>query len=226
MHITDIVLQYFCLLFSLCVHEASHAAMADRCGDPTARLLGRLTLNPLRHIDPIGTVALPLLAMFTGFPYMFGWAKPVPYNPRNLRNLRRDEMLVSLAGPGSNLIIALACVFLLRALAALLGVSPDSAALETLLSVFIFMMFINLLLMLFNLIPLPPLDGHRVLTYFMSYETQKKFNQIGGYNTLILFVLIFYFRILTVPMELLTKGFMFLSFYGTPIFEMLGKGAG
>lgn len=84
------IVQYVCLLFSLSMHEAAHAITADRCGDPSARLLGRATLNPIAHIDPVGTVIMPILMMISGIPYLFGWAKPVPMNPANLRNIRRD----------------------------------------------------------------------------------------------------------------------------------------
>ena len=97
------------------VHEAAHAVVADRCGDPSARLLGRATLNPFAHIDPIGTVVMPLLmVLYPGVPFLIGWAKPVPYNPRNLKDIRRDPLLIALAGPVSNLLLAFASALLLK----------------------------------------------------------------------------------------------------------------
>ena len=101
--LAQMLASYLVLLFSLSFHEAAHALMANRCGDPTARLLGRATLNPLAHIDPIGTVVMPMLMMLSNVPFLIGWAKPVPVNPRNFHNMRRDNALVAAAGPGSNL---------------------------------------------------------------------------------------------------------------------------
>jgi len=158
-----ILLQYFCLLFSLCVHEAAHAAMANYCGDPTGRLMGRLTLNPVKHADPLGTVILPLVMMLTNVPYMFGWAKPVPFNPRNLNNARRDPMLIALAGPGSNLLVALSGALVLRILVTVGGFEPDSQIIEILFMIVLYLIMINMILLLFNIIPVPPLDGHYVL---------------------------------------------------------------
>lgn len=217
LNIGEILLQYVCLLFSLCVHEAGHAAMADRCGDPSARFLGRMTLNPLKHIDPMGTVILPLLMMVTSFPYMFGWAKPVPFNPRNLHNMRRDPMLISLAGPGSNFLIALVSALLLRIIAVLLGTSPDMPILHILAMILLFLMVINILLMLFNLLPLPPLDGHHILGYFLPPSGQRMLEQIGPFGILIAIVLVSQLGILHVPMKLISTGLMFVAFYGTPV---------
>ena len=182
--IGGVLLQYLCLLFSLCVHEAAHAAMANYCGDPTGKLLGRLTLNPVKHADPLGTVILPLLMMISRVP-MFGWAKPVPFNPRNLRNMRRDPMLIALAGPASNLIIAICGALVLRILVLLGNSFPDAMALEILFLVFLNLVLINLLLMLFNVIPVPPLDGHYVLNYFLPPNGQKMLDQIGPFGILI-----------------------------------------
>ncbi len=217
LNIGEILLQYVCLLFSLCVHEAGHAAMADRCGDPSARFLGRMTLNPLKHIDPMGTVILPLLMMVTHFPYMFGWAKPVPFNPRNLHNVRRDPMLISLAGPGSNFLIALVSALVLRVIAVLMGMSPEAPALHILAMVFIFLMIINILLMLFNLLPVPPLDGHYILGYFLPPGGQRMLEQIGPFGILIAIVLVNQLGVLDMPMKWMGAGLMFIAFYGTPV---------
>lgn len=174
---------YLCLLFSLCVHEAAHAAMANYCGDPTARLLGRLTLDPRKHADPIGTVALPIIMMMTNVPYLFGWAKPVPFNPRNLNNMRRDPVLIAMAGPASNLLIALAVTFLLKLYVLFVGV--DGLAENPAWKIGSMMIIINLVLMLFNLIPVPPLDGHYVLDYFLPPRGQEMLRQIGPFGILI-----------------------------------------
>lgn len=184
-----IAVAYVCLLFSLCVHEAAHGAMADRCGDPTARLLGRVTLNPLAHIDIIGTVVMPLLILTSGNHFLIGWAKPVPYNPRNLRNMRRDEVLVALAGPGANLLLMILSVCIFRILDLTLG----STALGGILLYFAsYMVVINCLLMLFNLIPIPPLDGSRVLHYFLPPAGQAALDRIGPFGIVIVMVLFFY----------------------------------
>ncbi len=182
--IGSIVLQYFCLLFSLCVHEAAHAAMANWCGDPSARLMGRLTLDPRKHADLLGTVVLPLLMLTTGSRYMFGWAKPVPFNPLNLGNMRRDPVLIALAGPASNLLIAIGCGFALSLLMVISGVY-EGPALGILAEIAVNMLMINLLLMLFNVIPVPPLDGHYVLHYFLPPGGQRMLEQIGPFGILI-----------------------------------------
>ncbi len=217
-NINIIVLQYICLLFSLSVHEAAHAAMANYWGDPTARLMGRMTLNPIKHIDVMGTVILPLFAMFSGFP-LFGWAKPVPFNPRNLVDQRRAPVLIALAGPGSNLLMILGAAIVLRALAASLNVLPESPALLMFIQTFFFLALINAILMLFNLIPLPPLDGHHVLEFFLSPEAKEKFRRIGPFSIIILFVLVFRFRILTVPLNITLNIVYYLAFYGTPLWQ-------
>lgn len=216
-NISVIILQYLCLLFSLSVHEASHAAMANYWGDPTARLLGRMTLNPVKHADIMGTVILPIIAMISGIP-LFGWAKPVPFNPRNLTDRKRGPVWIALAGPGSNLLLILFATIVLRALAVMLNILPDSPALEMFIQAFFFLALINSILMIFNLIPLPPLDGHHVLEYFLSPEAQRKFESLGPYSLIILFVLVFQFNILRVPMAIMMVAINYLAFYGTPLF--------
>src|SRR5262249_14373270 len=144
------------ILVSLSVHEAAHAWTADRLGDPTARLLGRITLNPVAHIDPIGTLLLPLLAAYSGLP-IIGWAKPVPVNVNRLRNGRRAFMLVAAAGPLSNIAQAIVGAIVLRAVIASGG---DVGMLDRALYAYV---SINLLLAFFNLVPIPPLDGGNVL---------------------------------------------------------------
>jgi Zn-dependent protease len=174
------------LLFSLCVHEAAHAAMAYYCGDDTARLQGRLTLNPIAHIDPLGTVILPLIMIvMTGF--VFGWAKPVPFNPAKLNNVRRDPVLIAMAGPASNLLLAFFFAFIGRIYFFFAGGPAEVPIL--IFKFFFFMLLLNFILMLFNLIPVPPLDGHHVLNYFLPPKGQRAMQQIGPFGILIAVVL-------------------------------------
>src|SRR6516164_1511943 len=156
-NVAQIFIAFVVLLFSLTVHEMAHAWTADRLGDSTARLLGRVSLNPIVHADLVGTVIFPLMAMISGVP-LIGWAKPVPVNPRQLRNPRRDYIFVAAAGPASNLVMAIGAAMLLR----LLPVSPVtlgepnvSAPVAALLSQ---ALRLNVLLAVFNMIPIPPLD--------------------------------------------------------------------
>ena len=168
------------LLISLTIHEAAHAWTADRLGDPTARLLGRVSLNPLVHIDWIGTVLLPIIAAVSNLP-LIGWAKPVPVDTRRLGHPRRDFMLVAAAGPISNLLQAIAWALVLRLVVA----APDGDAGYFLRQAVI----INLLLMFFNLIPVPPLDGGNVLLGLLPPQLARTYGQLRQYGFLILYAL-------------------------------------
>jgi Zn-dependent protease len=168
------------LLISLTIHEAAHAWTADRLGDPTARRLGRVSLNPLVHIDWIGTVLLPIIAAVSNLP-LIGWAKPVPVSVGNLRHPRRDFMLVAAAGPISNLLQAIAWALVLRVMVA----APDGDAAYFLQRAVI----INLLLMFFNLIPIPPLDGGNVLLGLLPPQLARHYSQLRQYGFLILYAL-------------------------------------
>jgi Zn-dependent protease len=185
-----IFFQLIAFLFAISIHESAHAWMASRCGDPTARMLGRITLNPLRHIDPVGTILLPAIALFTGFP-MIGWAKPTPVDPRNFKNPVRDDILTSVAGPASNFLVVMVTVVLLGLLALtspsahyvvhgmarnmvldVNGITPLALMLHQL-------MVINILLGIFNLIPVPPLDGSHVLRHFLPVGALRLYDQMG-----------------------------------------------
>lgn len=184
-HIGMILMQYFCLLFSLCVHEAAHATMANWCGDSTARMLGRVTLDPRKHIDPIGTVVLPLLMMMMPGSYLFGWAKPVPFNPRKLKNYTRDPVFIALAGPISNILIALSSAALLRVVLLLHTHEISIVTTGAVIMMLGNMIVINVVLALFNMIPLPPLDGHHVLFYFLPPRAREVVSSIGPFGIII-----------------------------------------
>ena len=174
------------LLFALTVHEASHALAGTLCGDDTALKMGRLTLNPIAHIDPIGTIILPMIMLFTtGF--VVGWAKPVPFNPNRLRNHRLDPVKIALAGPASNLVLALGGILFARVAVELFGGAGEMPPI--LAGFLITFVFLNLLLMLFNLLPVPPLDGHYVLAYFLPPAGKQLLQQIGPFGIIIALIL-------------------------------------
>jgi Zn-dependent protease len=176
------------LIFSLTVHEAAHAWSASRLGDDTARRLGRVSLNPIVHVDPIGTLLLPLLAIVGNLP-IIGWAKPTPVNPRNLRHPRRDNVLVTVAGPASNLVIALLASLALRAIPRP-DVAPDGVDVSGPLTMLaIQAVDINLLLALFNMIPVPPLDGGRVVAGVLPPALAIRYNHLGRFGFLIIYAL-------------------------------------
>ena len=187
--IAQIAIGFIVLLFSLTVHEMAHAWTADRLGDPTARLLGRVTLNPVAHADPIGTVLFPLIAMITGAP-LIGWAKPVPVNIRQLRHRERDYVLVAAAGPASNIVMAVGAALLL----AMMPISPlvlGEANASAPLAVFLTrMVTLNVLLAVFNMLPIPPLDGGNVLSGLLPRRIANTFDQIRPYGFLILYAII------------------------------------
>lgn len=184
----QIFIAFIVLLFSLTVHETAHAWTADRLGDPTARLLGRVSLNPLVHADLIGTVVFPLVAMVSGVP-IIGWAKPVPVSVRQLRHQQRDYVLVAAAGPASNLAMAVAAavaLLLVPVSPVTLGESNVMAPLASLLSRAI---QINALLAVFNMIPIPPLDGGNVLSGLLPRQLAIPFSRLRPYGFLLLYAL-------------------------------------
>ena len=170
------------ILVSLTIHEAAHAWTADRLGDPTARMLGRVSLNPIVHIDPIGTILLPLVAAISGLP-IIGWAKPVPVNISRLRHHRRDFMLVAAAGPASNLAQAAIVALVVRLLA---GADAERGVL---MAILVAAVQINLLLAFFNLVPVPPLDGGNVLAGLLPESAAALLDGLRQYGFILLYAL-------------------------------------
>jgi Zn-dependent protease len=201
--IAAIAFQLIAFLFAISVHESAHAWMANRCGDPTARLLGRITLNPAKHIDPIGTIVMPLIALVTHFP-MIGWAKPTPVDPRNFKNPVKDDILTAVVGPLSNFLVASGAVGILFLIAktsatghglvqtmplsyrlGVAGLGTTSWLAPT--TVFLYeLMLINVILGVFNLIPVSPLDGSHVLRHFLPEAVRRIYDAAGVFGLLAL----------------------------------------
>ena len=182
MDVFPVIVAFGIILVSLTVHEAAHAWTADRLGDPTARLLGRVSLNPIVHIDPIGTIVLPLVAAFSGLP-IIGWAKPVPVNISRLRNARRDFMIVAAAGPISNLLQALVAAIVVQFM---YGMGTESDFFADILKL---ALRINLLLAFFNLIPIPPLDGGNVLAGLLPESAARMLDGVRQWGFILLYAL-------------------------------------
>ena len=183
---TNVLFVLVALVMSAIVHEVAHGYVADRLGDPTARLRGRLTLNPIPHIDPIFTILMPLAIFFASQgSFIFGGAKPVPVDPFNLRDGRRDLSLVALAGPATNILIAVLSASLIHILLPL-GLGVD------LFHMLRAIVGINLLLAIFNLIPIPPLDGSKVFSLFLSEKQAASYLSIGSMGIFILFFLLMF----------------------------------
>jgi len=186
----EVILTLIILILSVIAHEVAHGYAANTLGDPTARLAGRLTLNPLPHIDLIGSIILPALLVFTHSPIMFGWAKPVPYNPYNLRHQRWGETLVAIAGVATNILLAIIFGLIVR-FSATIGLDTTAISLAATIA------FINLFLGLFNLIPFPPLDGFTALRSALPWHLSSGLNRLEhhvrtmGVMSLILFLIVF-----------------------------------
>jgi Zn-dependent protease len=185
--VVSVAFQVVVFLFAISVHESAHAWTANRYGDPTARMLGRITLNPIYHIDPVGTVILPLIALVYGFP-MIGWAKPTPVNPLNFgKNHVRADIMTSIAGPISNLLVATGSVVVLAIIRHTQGILGSTAV--PLYGLFRLALDINVLLAVFNMIPVPPLDGSHVFRHFLSGRTLALYDRVGMIGLLLLFLL-------------------------------------
>ena len=176
-----------CLVMLLSFHEYAHAWMAHKCGDDTARMMGRMTINPIVHIDPIGTVFLPLmmLSLNPSFLILFGWAKPVPVNPANLTNRKRDDILISMAGPAMNVILAILILVILR----LAIEMPEGISQSAIVAKLPTIAFISMFLCLFNLIPVPPLDGSHVMRHVVGM-TEETYRNIARFGLIIVLVVI------------------------------------
>jgi Zn-dependent protease len=196
----DILFQLIVFLFAISIHESAHAWMANRRGDPTAYMLGRVTLNPLKHIDPVGTILLPAIGLFAG-GWIFGWAKPTPVNPRNFRQPVLDDVLTSVAGPASNFILAFVAVAILLVISfssslgqeivhgTLFGYTGGNSPLVPVARFLYQLLVINVVLAVFNLIPVPPLDGSHVLRHLLSGPLLMIYDRIGIFGLILLVVM-------------------------------------
>jgi len=201
MKLLSIAIQLVVILFAIVIHETSHGYVAYLLGDPTAKRSGRLTLNPIYHIDPVGTIILPIFLVLLNMP-VFGWAKPVPVNPTYFKNWRRDMMLTAIAGPGSNILVATVSALILLFIKSL---SPASIIyafrflryggklppLSFLVLIFVFSFMLNLYLAIFNLIPIPPLDGSKILAWMLPRSLLPSYYNLERYGFLILMGFIF-----------------------------------
>jgi Zn-dependent protease len=182
----EILYQIIAFVFAICVHESAHAWTANRCGDPTARMLGRISLNPIKHVDPIGTILVPLLGMLSGIGFI-GWAKPTPVDPRNLRHPVRDDILTSVAGPASNILLGLGAVGVLFVTARVAGNAGPNSIAEPIVLLCGAFISVNILLAAFNLIPIPPLDGSHVFRHLLPESGKRVYDMIGYVGILLLF---------------------------------------
>lgn len=203
------------LVFSAVIHEFSHGWMANHLGDPTAKHMGRLTLNPIPHIDLMGSVLVPLFLIIANVGIIFAWAKPVPYNPYNLRDKKNGEMLVALAGPVSNLIVAVIFGIIVQIMM-MQGID------SSIIMLFGLIIFINIILAIFNLLPIPPLDGSKILFHFLPYSMRGVRETLERHGMLILLIFIFFlsgFRLVIWPILI----FLFITFTNSPelLFDMM-----
>ena len=186
----EVIIIIVALILSIVLHEMAHGYAANWLGDPTARLAGRLSVNPLVHLDPLGSVIIPAILFFSNAGFLFGWAKPVPYNPYNLSNQKWGEAIVAVAGPATNILLALIFAMLIR-LTPVLGLPISFVEIAG------FIVYINILLAFFNMIPIPPLDGSKILMAFLPFGAQQKYRAltmwVERYGIFVTFAFIFIF---------------------------------
>jgi Zn-dependent protease len=182
--------QVIVLIFLVIVHEVSHGLMAYRLGDNTAKEMGRLTLNPIKHLELFGSFLVPLFFIITKSSFILGWAKPVPFNPYNLKNPKRDGALIALAGPVSNFLIAIVFGLVVRSMAAFMPIASNPV-LYNVYSLLNIVVFVSVLLACFNLIPIPPFDGSRIVFAFLSGRAEIFWLKIEQYGTLLIILLLF-----------------------------------
>ena len=204
-HIVLAIFEFAVLLFSLSLHEAAHAWTANRLGDPTARMLGRITLNPIRHIDLFGTIILPAIMLLISPGFLFGWAKPTPVTQRNFKNITRDDILTTLAGPASNVLAAVVATVVLLIISRtsktgagivhfvaasgnLSILTASGSILIPLVGLFYLAIILNLILAAFNLLPLPPLDGSHVFRHLLPYKALRVYDSIGIVGLFVIFI--------------------------------------
>jgi Zn-dependent protease len=221
LNVVVIFFEIVVLILAFSVHECAHAWTAWRLGDPTARMLGRVTLNPLKHLDPIGSVVFPLISLVYG-GFLIGWAKPTPVTGRNFKNYRRDDILVTLAGPASNLLSASIALILLVVIKHAVsggpiaivtavalashypGVSTENLPALFPIALFLYyVILINLVLFVFNLIPVPPLDGSHILRHFLPYNLLQVYDRIGMFGMFFIMLIggRFIFHIFLAPLQ-------------------------
>ncbi len=193
MDIQRIVVSVLPILIAITFHEVSHGFVANKLGDPTAKFAGRLTLNPIVHIDPVGTILMPvLLFVFTNGQFVFGYAKPVPINPMNFKDPKKDMAVSAAAGPLTNIVLAVVSQLILKIIL-LFGIHPagaGSAVLIPLAMMFEYSILINIVLAVINLIPIPPLDGGRVLIGFLPHKQAVSYSRIEPYGFIIVIILL------------------------------------
>ena len=187
----EFIFQILILIFSVVMHEISHGYAALALGDETAKREGRLTLNPLRHLDPFGSIILPSVSYLLG-GFIFGWAKPVPYNPYNLKNQKWGPALVGIAGPCANMLLGVLFGFLLRIVPMLTLYGAPGAFVYNLSVIISMIAFLNIVLALFNLVPVPPLDGSKILFALLPYQWRNAQNFLEQYGFILLLMFVFF----------------------------------